>query len=226
MFTIYTQPDCPWCDKAKDFLLQRGAGVGVMEVASLTPERREKFKAEYKTVPQVFLSEVVAGERQLVHIGGYQDLVRWWAERHGDTMLIKRLSPTAVMPTRGSAEAIAVDLHANLGIGEEMHLLHGEVAKIPTGWAIQAPKNCYLRIAPRSGLALKGIDTLAGVIDRDYTGEITVVLTNHHHVAFTIRHGERIAQAICERAVIATIVETDALPETARGAGGFGSTGR
>ena len=90
------------------------------------------------------------------------------------------------------------------------------------------PVGTYGRIAPRSGLAVKnGISTGAGVVDRDYTGEVKVVLFNHGENDFEVKVGDRVAQLILERIVEdAEVVVVESLEESARGAGGFGSTGK
>lgn len=100
-------------------------------------------------------------------------------------------------------------------------------ALIKTDLAISLPQGTYGRIAPRSGLAHKHfIDVGAGVIDRDYTGNVCVVLFNHSLVEFKIKRGDRIAQIICERIIEPDIVELNCPPvRTERGNGGFGSTG-
>lgn len=101
---------------------------------------------------------------------------------------------------------------------------------IETGIVVQFPdKVCYLRIAPRSGLAFKkGIDVFAGVVDSDYTGTIKVILMNNGDEDFEIKKGDRIAQMIYERIFKPELVQVssmDELEETSRGSGGFGSTG-
>ena len=95
---------------------------------------------------------------------------------------------------------------------------------IPTGWKFKLPPGTYGRIAPRSGLSLKGIDVGAGVIDRDYRGEIKVLLINNSAQPFAVNKGDRIAQLICEKIVYPYIKE-DILDYTTRGDKGFGSTG-
>ena len=102
---------------------------------------------------------------------------------------------------------------------------HGR-AIVPTGLALAAPPGTYARVAPRSGLAVKHfIDTGAGVVDEDYRGEVGVVLFNHGGDAFEVRRGDRVAQLILERIVTPEVEEVDDLDATARGAGGYGSTG-
>jgi dUTP pyrophosphatase len=82
----------------------------------------------------------------------------------------------------------------------------------------------YLRIAPRSSLASKGIDVAAGVVDEDYRGNITVIMVNTNDSSFVVNPGDKIAQMIVEQIVDTSITEVMELGETARGAGGFGST--
>ena len=96
---------------------------------------------------------------------------------------------------------------------------------IQTGIAAAAPPECYLRVVPRSGLTVKkNLNTLAGVIDPDYRGNIGVVLHNFGTSAQTIKRSDKIAQLIVERADTPTVVECDNLNPTDRGTAGFGST--
>ncbi len=128
--------------------------------------------------------------------------------------------------TSGSA---AVDLRAALGEGEEVVILPGDRARIPTGIAISPEsRDVVAVIAGRSGNGLKHGVTLAnsiGVIDSDYRGEISVVLINHGSEPFPVRHGDRIAQMMFIPVLSAAFLPVEALDETDRGAGGFGSTG-
>ena len=95
-----------------------------------------------------------------------------------------------------------------------------------TDLSIAIPKDTYARIAPRSGLAWKHfIDVGAGVVDYDYRGNVGVILFNHSDVDFEIKHGDRVAQLILERITTPEVLEVEDLDDTARGAGGFGSTG-
>lgn len=138
------------------------------------------------------------------------------------TLSIKRLSDKATIPKRGSEFSAGLDLAS----AEEKIIPAGERALVKTDLAIACPADTYARIAPRSGLALKkGIDVGAGVIDADYRGPVGVILFNWGKEDFEIKVGDRIAQMILEKIVIPEIVETEDLPETVRGAGGFGSTG-
>lgn len=126
--------------------------------------------------------------------------------------------------TRGSA---GLDLRAALG-SDSVTLLAGGRAMVPTGLSIALPHNYELQIRPRSGLAAKhGISLVnsPGTIDSDYRGEIKIILINHGTDAFTIKHGERIAQAVLAPVVQLAWAQVDTLDTTERGADGFGSTG-
>lgn len=142
---------------------------------------------------------------------------------HIDQLPFKKLDDLAILPTRGSTEAAGLDLYAS------------KITTIPsrgfiqvfTGLSVAIPHGYYGRIAPRSGLAVKfGIDTLAGVIDSDYRGEIICVLANHSDVDFEVKVGDRIAQFVIESIVLPKPIFVDGdLPDTDRGDDGFGSTG-
>ncbi|OQS01474.1 deoxyuridine 5'-triphosphate nucleotidohydrolase [Achlya hypogyna] len=140
-----------------------------------------------------------------------------------ETMLVKKLSATAVLPVRGSALAAGFDLASAY---ECVIPAHGK-ALVKTDIAIAIPSGCYARVAPRSGLSWKNhLDVGAGVIDEDYRGNVGVVIFNHANEDFQVKAGDRIAQLILERIIAqADVVEVDELSETARGEGGFGSTG-
>jgi dUTP pyrophosphatase len=136
---------------------------------------------------------------------------------------VKRLTKTAELPKRGSLRAAGFDLC----LDQDQVVLHpGKRAICKTGIAVGLPPGTYGRIAPRSSLAAKsGIDVLAGVIDQDYTGEIGVVLLNTDDKTHVYRRGERIAQFIVEAYLHCDLEEVHDLDSTARGDGGFGSTG-
>ncbi|MEQ8308104.1 MAG: dUTP diphosphatase [Hoeflea sp.] len=135
---------------------------------------------------------------------------------------VKRLTPTASLPTRGSEQAAGLDLYAD----ESRPILAGRSQIISTGISVMIPEGHYGRVAPRSGLAAKHeIDVLAGVIDSDYRGEIKVILHNLGYKTFPVQRGERIAQLILEKISIPEVVEVENLDITERGDGGFGSTG-
>lgn len=136
---------------------------------------------------------------------------------------VKRLVPNAVLPTRGTPGSAGYDLYSTDGF----IIMPGHRVVVTTGVSVELPNGTYGRIAPRSGLAVKhGVDVLAGVVDPDYTGELKVVLVNTDlRRAFMIRPGYRIAQLILENYTSAEVVEVPYVPETTRGAAGFGSTG-
>lgn len=136
---------------------------------------------------------------------------------------VKRLVPNAVLPTRGTPGSAGYDLYSTDGF----IIMPGHRVVVTTGVSVELPSGTYGRIAPRSGLAVKhGVDVLAGVVDPDYTGEVKVVLVNTDlRRAFMIRPGYRIAQLILENYTSAEVVEVPYVPETTRGAAGFGSTG-
>jgi dUTP pyrophosphatase len=134
-----------------------------------------------------------------------------------------RASGHPTLPEYGSAAAAGADLRAS----EDVLLAPGARAAVPTGLHFEIPAGHAGLIWPRSGLAVKhGIDTLAGVVDSDYRGEVRVVLINHGAEPFAIRAGDRIAQMLIQRVERAAFVSADAVGDTARGTGGFGSTGR
>ncbi|KAI0034102.1 dUTPase-like protein [Vararia minispora EC-137] len=138
------------------------------------------------------------------------------------SLLIKRLSAKARLPTRGSALAAGYDLYS----AEEKIVPARGKALVDTQISIAVPTGTYGRVAPRSGLASKFmIDAGAGVIDADYRGVVYVLLFNLSDKDFFIKEGDRIAQLIIEKIETPEVLEVDDLDSTARGAGGFGSTG-
>ena len=133
------------------------------------------------------------------------------------------------LPAYQTEGAAGMDLVAAVPAGTPLKLMPGKHALLPTGLAFAVPVGFEMQIRPRSGLAHKhGVTVLntPGTIDSDYRGEVQVMLINHGDAPFEILRGERIAQAVIAPMVQATIVEVATLDETARGAGGFGSTGK
>jgi dUTP pyrophosphatase len=132
------------------------------------------------------------------------------------------------LPAYETAEAAGMDLRAAPPQGEPLTLRPGERLAVPTGFAFALPPGYEAQVRPRSGLALKnGITCLntPGTIDADYRGEVKVILVNLGAEDVHIRRGDRIAQLVVSPVVQAAWREVDSLPPTARGAGGFGSTG-
>ncbi|RVT93919.1 dUTP diphosphatase [Sphingomonas crocodyli] len=129
------------------------------------------------------------------------------------------------LPAYATAHAAGMDVVA----AEDLDLAPGARHAVATGFAIAIPEGYEVQVRPRSGLALKhGITCLntPGTIDADYRGEVRVILANLGAEPFPIRRGERIAQLVPAAVQKAAFVEVEELDETARGAGGFGSTGR
>ncbi|NWW78674.1 DUT protein, partial [Climacteris rufus] len=134
-----------------------------------------------------------------------------------------KLSENAFAPSRGSARAAGYDLYS----AYDCVIPPMEKAVVKTDIQIALPSGCYGRVAPRSGLAAKHfIDVGAGVIDEDYRGNVGVVLFNFGKETFEVKKGDRIAQLICERIYYPELEEVEALEDTERGEGGFGSTGK
>ena len=134
----------------------------------------------------------------------------------------KMLTATTLIPERASQGAAGYDIYADQsGFITD----YGGRLTVSTGWAMEMPSGYYAEIRPRSGLAVKhGIDTLAGVIDSDYRGEVKVILINHSDSTFVIKAGERIAQLVFRKHETPNIMLVDELGDSVRGAGGFGST--
>lgn len=127
------------------------------------------------------------------------------------------------LPVYSSDDAAGADLRAN----EDVTLAPGERAAVGTGVHLEIPRGHVGLVWPRSGLAVRhGLDTLAGVIDADYRGEVRVVLVNHGQEPVRLTRGDRIAQLLVQQVDRAVFRRVDALAETGRGGGGFGSTGR
>jgi dUTP pyrophosphatase len=133
------------------------------------------------------------------------------------------------LPAYQSAHAAGLYLLAAVPESAPLVLAPGKHAMVPTGLAIALPEGFEAQVRPRSGLAAKhGVTVLnaPGTIDADYRGEISVILINHGAEPFAIRRGERIAQLVIAPVVQARLNPVDSLPDTGRGSGGFGSTGR
>jgi dUTP pyrophosphatase len=139
-----------------------------------------------------------------------------------ESLKFRKLHEKATLPTRGSRFAAGLDLYSV----ERLTIQAGERAVAATGLSVAIPEGFYGRVAPRSGLAIKqGLDVLAGVIDSDYRGEIRCALINLGSAPVIIEVGQRVAQLIIEAIATPEPAWADELEETARGAGGFGSTG-
>ncbi len=143
-------------------------------------------------------------------------------------MEIKVLNRSAFpLPQYATEHSAGMDLRANTQ--ESIVIKPLERVLVPTGLHIQLPEGYEAQIRPRSGLAIKhgiGIVNAPGTIDADYRGEIKIILVNLSNEEFVLNPGERVAQMVIAKYEKATLVDVPALDESARGEGGFGSTGR
>lgn len=141
------------------------------------------------------------------------------------TIKVARLQPNATLPRYAHSGPFG-DLAADIYAAEAVFLAAGETRAVSTGLAFEFPSEYGALVQDRSGLALKGISTLAGVIDPGYRGELKVVITNLGSQTFPINPGDRIAQLRIVHRIEAEFSEAESLAETQRNARGFGSTGR
>ena len=142
-------------------------------------------------------------------------------------ILIKKLDPTVELPSYKTEGASGMDLMALLE--KPITLKPNSSYLVPTGLAVAFPNDFEIQIRPRSGLAAKNsisVLNTPGTIDSDYRGEIKVILFNHGKSDFLINNKDRIAQMILTPVIKMNLEETNDLPETIRGEGGFGSTGK
>ena len=141
-------------------------------------------------------------------------------------VMVKRLPHFAglTLPAYATDGAAGMDVLA----AEDVTLAPNERWPVATGIAVAIPHGYEIQVRPRSGLALKhgiGVPNTPGTIDSDYRGELKVILINHGQTPFEVRRGDRIAQLVLAPVVRASWLKVDELDETARGVGGFGSTG-
>jgi dUTP pyrophosphatase len=139
----------------------------------------------------------------------------------------KRLRAGAQVPAYQSEHAAGLDLHACLEA--PLTLAPGDIAMVPCGFAMAIPHGFEGQVRPRSGLSTKfgiSMPNAPGTVDSDYRGEMMVPLINLGRAAFTVEHGMRVAQMVIAPVARALVREVDELDGTARGHGGFGSTGR
>lgn len=142
-------------------------------------------------------------------------------------VLIKRLSPSVQLPSYKTNGASGMDLMAF--IEQPIELEPGKSCLVPTGLSVAFPEEYEIQIRPRSGLAAKNHITVLntpGTIDSDYRGELKIILFNHGNENFQINNSDRIAQMILTPIIKMELQEADELPDTVRGEGGFGSTGK
>ena len=142
-------------------------------------------------------------------------------------VLIKKLKSSVQLPSYKTSGASGMDLMAF--IEEPIELKPGKSCLIPTGLSVSFSKEYEIQIRPRSGLAAKNnisVLNTPGTIDSDYRGEIKIILFNHGANDFIVNNGDRVAQIILTPILKMELEETNDLPETIRGEGGFGSTGK
>ena len=134
---------------------------------------------------------------------------------------VQRIHPEAKLPVYGHPGDAGLDLFSVV----DRDLAPGEVFAVPTGIRIAVPAGHVGLVWDKSGLSLKGVHRLAGVIDAGYRGEVQIVLINLGGAPFAVRKGMKIAQLLVQPVLAVEVVESDALDDTSRGQGGFGSTG-
>lgn len=142
-------------------------------------------------------------------------------------VLIKKLNPKAELPSYKTSGSSGMDLMAL--IDDTLTIKPNQSVLVPTGISIAIPDDTEVQIRPRSGLAAKSnisVLNTPGTIDSDYRGELKIILINHGKEDFLINNGDRIAQMILMPVLKIEFEEVEDLPETIRGSGGFGSTGK
>ena len=142
-------------------------------------------------------------------------------------VFIKKLNSSAKLPSYKTSGASGMDLMAC--IEKTINLEPGKSCLVPTGLSVAFPKEYEIQIRPRSGLAAKNnisVLNTPGTIDSDYRGELKIILYNHSKVNFTINNNDRVAQMILTPIIKMELEESDKLPDSIRGEGGFGSTGK
>ena len=142
-------------------------------------------------------------------------------------VLVKKLKPSVKLPSYKTNGASGMDLMAY--IDKSIELKPGESCLVPTGLSVAFPREYEIQIRPRSGLAAKNnisVLNTPGTIDSDYRGELKIILFNHSNENFIIKNNDRVAQMVLTPIIKMELEETNELPESIRGKGGFGSTGK
>ncbi len=134
---------------------------------------------------------------------------------------VKRIHPEAKLPVYGHPGDAGLDLFSVV----ERDLLPGEVFAVPTGIQVAIPPGFVGLVWDKSGISLKRVHRLAGVVDAGYRGEVQVVMINLGREPFALKKGMKIAQMLIQPVVSVVVVDADTLDDTSRGGGGFGSTG-
>ena len=142
-------------------------------------------------------------------------------------VLVKKLNSRVKLPSYKTEGSSGMELIAF--VEKPIEIKPNSSALIPTGLSIAIPEDCEVQIRPRSGLAAKSnisVLNTPGTIDSDYRGELKVILFNHGNKQFVVKNNERIAQMVLTPILKVDFEEVDSLPDTIRGSGGFGSTGK
>ena len=142
-------------------------------------------------------------------------------------VLIKRLDSKVKLPEYKTGGSSGMDLMAF--VESPIKIAPNNLELVPTGLSIAIPEDFEIQIRPRSGLAAKfsvGVLNSPGTIDSDYRGELKIILFNHGNKDFIVNNNDRVAQMILTPVIKMELEEVDQLPETIRGSGGFGSTGK
>lgn len=185
------------------------------------------YRARGYTLDGVLPGRLVVAEG---HVVDELHLSKWVADAPADPrsglLLVHRLDPGLPLPGYAHPGDAGLDLHAR----ETVTLAPGQRRLVPTGVAIALPPGHVGLVHPRSGLAVRhgvGMVNAPGTVDEGYRGELQVILVNHDpREPVTLERGDRIAQLVVQHVEHVQVVEVDALPDTARGTGGFGSSGR
>ena len=142
-------------------------------------------------------------------------------------ILVKRLDPKVKIPEYKTSGSSGMDLMAS--VDSPIKITPNSLELIPTGLSIAIPEDLEIKIRPRSGLAAKsniGVLNTPGTIDSDYRGELKIILFNHGNKDFIVNNNDRVAQMVLLPILKMELEEVDQLPESIRGSGGFGSTGK
>ena len=134
---------------------------------------------------------------------------------------VQRIGGNSRLPTYGHPGDAGLDLFS----AENIELAVGQAVPVPTGIKIAVPEGFVGLVWDKSGISLKGVHRLAGVIDSGYRGEVKVVMVNLGHEPFRFSRGMKVAQLLIQPVVSVRVMETDDLDDTSRGENGFGSTG-
>jgi len=222
---VWTHRQIRWAQRLCGFnfkiVYRPGTKGGKPDALSRQPEYRPEEGATYRE--QQILQPKHSGKFQLAVVWGLnveqlqQGLPQWKGNRNSGTKTLRRRTN----PDKGSKLAAGHDLYS----GENINTLANNRVLVKIGLAIAVPEGTYGRIAPRSGLATKGISVDVGVIDTDYRGEVKVILVNHNSIDYEVRKGDHIAQLIVERLDDQDWMEVEELNGTERAEKGLGSSG-